>query len=171
MALRKKVDSSYKTQRYSHTLQATQSPHARAMAATSRFVPELSDIGDGGAHVVLALLSFLPTNKKLPLDLLFRGATPRMRWTAQGETEELQAIESGLDPKLQELLSNVSRVHDAINKLNSWSVVTFSDQTWSLDEQLACSVRRALFEDTVYWKHQALIITYRAIPWKHIEFP
>lgn len=154
-----------------HTLQAAHSGwHAQTIAATSLSVTGLSDVGHDDAHILLALLSFFPTTEKVPLDLLVRGATPRQRWTAQGEIEELQAIENGLCPELQTLLSDVSRVRDAFDVLQSQSVVSLLDQACLVHEQIVCRVRETLpTEYTVFWRCQALIVSYRAIPWKHIE--
>ncbi|KAI0572219.1 hypothetical protein Alg130_10587 [Pyrenophora tritici-repentis] len=161
------------TNRSLHTLQGTLPVWlAPAIAASSRSAPQLSNVHNNDIHIILALLSFFATGREVPPDLLLRAATPRMRWTVQGETEEVDAAESGLCPQLQSLLSDVSRVRNAIRELSSLSVVSFADQACSLSEQVASSVRENLpAEQTVFWKRQALLITYRAIPWKHIESP
>lgn len=130
----------------------------------------MSNVGNDDARILLVLLSFFPTTEKVPLDLLIRGAAPRQRWTAQGEIKELQAVERGLCLELQTLLSDVSRVRDAFDVLQSQSVVSLLDQACSVHEQVSCRVRETIpNEYAVFWRGQALIVSYRAIPWKHIE--
>ena len=130
----------------------------------------MSDVGHDDAHILLALLSFFPTTEEVPLDLLVRGATPRQRWTVQGEIIEPQAVESGLCLELQTLLSDVSRVHVAFQVLQTHLGVSLLDQACSVHEKIVCRVRETLpTEYTVFWRFQALIVSYRAIPWKHIE--
>lgn len=162
-----------RTNRFLHTMQEIQPVWlAPAIAASSRSAPQLSNVHNNDTHVILALLSFFAAGREVLLDHLLRAATPRMRWTAQGEAEEVDATESGLCPQLQSLLSDVSRVHNAIRELESLSVVSFANQSCSLSEQVASSVRENLpAEQIVFWKRQVLLITYKAIPWKHIESP
>jgi hypothetical protein len=126
-------------------------------------------------HVLLTLLSLLSTSDKIPYDLLFRGATPRKRWTIRGEVEEANAYRVGLAPQLASLLSDTSRLSEALQKLeNSSSVVldsaADSTKAYTLNEAVASNARAKLSdEDLSYWRCQALIVTYRAIPWKYLE--
>ncbi|EDU40707.1 hypothetical protein PtrSN002B_006043 [Pyrenophora tritici-repentis] len=129
-----------------------------------------STIISADANTLLLLLSFLSPNDPVPLDLLSRGATPRKRWTAYGEIEEFSAEKSGLSPELSSLLSDDSRICDAIAELKRRSVVTESEQMYTADEEVASQLRASLsVESRTFWKYQALIATYRAFPWKYLE--
>ncbi|KND92894.1 hypothetical protein TOPH_02403 [Tolypocladium ophioglossoides CBS 100239] len=54
---------------------------APSLAAVSEAVPGSSSIRSEDANILLVLLSFLSPSEEIPLDLLFRGAMPRRRWT------------------------------------------------------------------------------------------
>ncbi|KAH8751628.1 hypothetical protein F5883DRAFT_208034 [Diaporthe sp. PMI_573] len=52
----------------------------------------------------------------------------------------------------------------------SRSILNKSGQAYMLDKEAASGIRRNLSaEETVFWKCQAFITEYRAIPWKYIE--
>jgi hypothetical protein len=127
------------------------------------------------AHVLLTLLSLLSTSDKIPFDLLFRGATPRKRWTIQGEVEEVDADRVGLAPQVACLLSDAPRLSEAFQKLEESSSVVLdsavgSTKAYKLNEAIASNARAKLSgEDLSSWRWQALIVTYRAIPWKYLE--
>jgi hypothetical protein len=122
------------------------------------------------ANILVTLLSFLAP-EKIPLDLLSRGATPRARWTVQGETERLAAFHAHLVPELRSLLSDIQRLSDAFHELDQLSAVSKnSDETYTLDDVVAGRVRESLSPElNSFWRCQALTVTYRAIPWKYIE--
>ncbi|KAH8722857.1 hypothetical protein GQ44DRAFT_729252 [Phaeosphaeriaceae sp. PMI808] len=115
-------------------------------------------------------MSFLPTCKEVPLELLFRGATPRRRWTVQGEGEESDAIASGLCLELQNLLSDQSKMLNAVQELDLLPAASGFDQPYGLNEQVTLRVRENVpIEQVLFWRCQALIVVYRAIPWKYLE--
>ncbi len=121
--------------------------------------------------MLLVLLCFLAPSAKIPLDILFSGATPRKRWNVHGEIEETDAIHAGLAPELGSLLSDIPRLSNAFHELNLLSALSKnSAQTYTLDEAVATRACKSLPpEHFSFWKRQALVVTYRAIPWKYIE--
>ncbi|KAI9146641.1 Calcium-dependent protein kinase 1 [Paramyrothecium foliicola] len=152
-----------------HTLREA-SPAGNTSLVYVRKSVELEGTSSEDAKVLLCLLSFLSTSDKIPLDLV-RGALPRKRWNEHGEIEEVNAVHIGLDPELRGLLSDAPRLSNAFDELDS-SLATskHGDHTYTLNEAVASRVRGELdAEHFSFWKRQALIITYRAIPWKYIE--
>lgn len=147
-----------------------QSSYVGQATLASDIVSGLSHIRSGDANILLLLLSFLSTSETVPLDLLFRGATPRKRWTAQGNIEDLGALHSSLSPELERILSDFSRTCNAIDELKRVSAVSDSNQVYSVNAEVATRVRASLSTElTIFWRYQALIVTYRAIPWKYCE--
>ena len=142
-----------------------------ALVHAARAVPELDNRYSEDSRIVLVLLSFLSTEDEIPLELLSRGATPRERWTEQGEIETVNALDAGLDPELCTLLSDTPRLHNILQGLVPSSTILQShDQTYTLNEPLANRIHHGLpTEDVDFWKLQALILAYRAIPWKYAE--
>ena len=133
-------------------------------------VPGSIDIRSEDAKVLLILLSFLATSEKIPLDLLFRGATPRKRWNELGEIEEVDAIHAGLVPELGSLLSDIPRLNNTFHELVLSSAVSEnSDQVYTVDEAVARVHESLSPELHSFWRYHALVIAYRAIPWKYIE--
>lgn len=84
---------------------------------------------------------------------------------------KLGAVPAGLAPELYNLLSDIPRLDNAFHELNlSSAVLKNSDQTYTLDEIVASRIRERLStENLSFYNHQALIVAYRAIPWKYIE--
>ncbi|RSL49133.1 hypothetical protein CEP53_009263 [Fusarium sp. AF-6] len=105
------------------------------------------------------------------MDLLSRGAAPRKRWTTLGGIEEVDAVHTGLAPELRSLLSDDKRLESVFDGLGLSSVVSRDhDQNYTLDETIASHARESVpAEDFPFWRCQALIVSYRAIPWKYIE--
>ncbi|KAI3320953.1 hypothetical protein HD806DRAFT_504076 [Xylariaceae sp. AK1471] len=120
------------------------------------------------AQLVLLLSSFLSTSEKIHRHLLLRGAACRGRWSEQGEIEEVGA---DCADDLSALLSDTQRVAHALYELNQASeVLEHFDQTYRMNEATAARIHAALSaEQRLFWKHQALVIVYRAIPWNYIE--
>lgn len=78
----------------------------------------------------------------------------------------MDATTSGLSPELTGLLSDSPRLSTAL----STAVLKKSDQGYILDADAAKRVREGLATETLTsWKTQALIVAYRACPWKYIE--
>ncbi|KAI5455731.1 hypothetical protein BGZ63DRAFT_368306 [Mariannaea sp. PMI_226] len=144
---------------------------APSLAAVSESVPGSSHIHSEDANILLVFLSVLAISEKIPLDLLFRGATPRRRWNVYGEIEEVDAVPAGLAPELCSLLSDIPRLDNAFHELGlSTAVSKKSDQTYILDEAVASRIRERLStENLSFFNCQALIVAYRAIPWKYLE--
>lgn len=140
---------------------------ALSMAAVTRPGNILSEDG----NLLLILLSFLKASEKIHLDLLFRGATPRKRWNEHGEIEEVDARHACLAPELVNLLSDIQKLDDAFHELErSSTVLKDPDQTYTVNENVVDRVRGGIPQAKVsFWRCQALIVTYRAIPWKYIE--
>ncbi|RDA90092.1 hypothetical protein CP533_2944 [Ophiocordyceps camponoti-saundersi (nom. inval.)] len=113
----------------------------------------------------------IETQQKIPSDLLLRGATPRRRWTVQGEIEEANALRAGLAPELITLLSDTLRLDSAFDELHLSATVSKNpDQTYTLTEAAADRIHESLCpEQLSFWRQQALTAVYRAVPWKYIE--
>lgn len=154
-----------------YTLSGAQPAWEASLAAVSDDI-----LGPGGVHsedakLLLLLLSFLSTSDKIPVNL-FRGAVPRKRWNAQGKIEEVDAVHAGLAPELRSFLSHTPRLSNSFHELDLLSAISKNhhDQTYTLDDALASRVRERLrLEDHSFWRCQALLVAYRAIPWKYIE--
>ncbi|KAF5619782.1 hypothetical protein F52700_11610 [Fusarium sp. NRRL 52700] len=155
-----------------HTAAEAVSPwKASSIAAVSETFPGSNGGYSEDASILLAFLSVLAVSEKVPLDLLSRGAAPRRRWNMRGEIEEVDAVAAGLAPEVYSLLSGSSRLSDAFHELELSSAVSKNvDETYNLDESIASRIReRLLPEDLLFFRTQALIVVYRAIPWKYIE--
>lgn len=120
------------------------------------------------SKLLLTLISMLASSQ-FSLQILSLGVTPRKRWTWQGQIAEVAC--AGLAPELRDLLSDVSTLRRAVNELERSSVVAkISDDRYALDVATGASVLATLPpEIRQFWRQQALIITYRAVPWKYIE--
>ncbi|KAF5658480.1 hypothetical protein FCIRC_12885 [Fusarium circinatum] len=138
-----------------HTAAQAESPwKASSIAAVSESCPESRSGYSEDASILLAFLSVLAVSEKVPLDLLSGGAAPRRRWNTRGEVEEVDAVTAGIAPELYSLLSSSSRLSNTFHELELSSAISKNaDETYNLDEIVS----------------QALIVIYRAIPWKYIE--
>jgi hypothetical protein len=145
---------------------------APSLKAVSEAVPASSFHYSEDAGILLMLLSLFMPSKRIPLDLLSRGALPCKRWTAQGGIEGVDAIQADLAPELCSLLSDLERLGNAFFELErSSAVLRDGDQMYILEESVASRVHKGLStEHLSFWKCQALIVAYRAIPWKYIDF-
>ncbi|KAG5743179.1 hypothetical protein H9Q70_014112 [Fusarium xylarioides] len=155
-----------------HTAARPESPwKASSIAAVSESFPGSSSGYSDDASILLAFLSVLAVSDKVPLDLLSRGAAPQRRWNMRGEIEEADAVATGLAPELCSLLSDSSRLNDAFYELELSSAVSKNrDDTYNVDETVASRINeRLLPENLLFFRSQALIVVYRAIPWKYIE--
>jgi hypothetical protein len=119
-------------------------------------------------NLLLILLCFF--NEQVSLDVLSRGASSRRRWTRQGENENTGPSSMGLATDLQLLLSDHTRLDIAAHELEKHSAITKNNETYTV-----ISVIRNHIIDQLphqlhsFWRLQALIISYRAVPWKHLE--
>lgn len=115
------------------------------------------------------LLSFLSPNCKITHEFLLRAGSSRKRWTLSGGVEEVDATAAGLAPELTGLLCDSPRLRNALSSLSP-AVLKKSDQGYTLDVDAVKSIHRDLpTESLIFWKTQALIVSYRACPWKYIE--
>ncbi|PTD04502.1 hypothetical protein HYE67_001031 [Fusarium culmorum] len=146
---------------------------ASALEAASQSLFDESSNRSEDASVLLVLLSFFSHCEKIPLDLFVRGSTPRKRWTVEGNIEFANATRVGLASELVDLLSDAQRLTRAFDELcQSAAVLRYPDETYHLNEDMSARVHRSLVPDTLpFWRQQALVVAYRAIPWKYIEFP
>lgn len=116
---------------------------------------------------LLILLCFL-AESKVSADMLHRGGTPRKRWTVDGgigDTRPLHGI------TFQPLLSDLSALTEAMNELQRLSAVSIDiEGMYTLRRDMKASVLEELPPATYpFWRQQALIIAYRAVPWKYLE--
>lgn len=146
---------------------------ASALEAASQSLFDESSTRSEDASVLLVLLSFLSPCEKIPMNLFVRGSTPRKRWTVEGKIEVVKATRVGLASEMVDLLSNAQRLTVAFVELcRSAAVLKYPDETYHLNEDMSARVHRSLDPDSLpFWRRQALIVAYRAIPWKYIEFP
>lgn len=118
-------------------------------------------MGCDDSILVVILLSFLSTSHSVPVDLLVRVASPRKRWTPEGEYEDNNATGMGLAPELLELLSDTPRLRNALNNAPSILKSDSSDY-YAINQSTMRSVHDLLPHDCLdFWKCQALIATYR----------
>jgi hypothetical protein len=91
----------------------------------------------------------------------------------QGEVEKIDAKTCNHSSDVLSLLSDAPRMETAIGMSECLSASNFSSgRTYSVKREIACGVRDALHrEQTDFWMLQALIVAYRAIPWKYLEHP
>ena len=100
------------------------------------------------ASLLLILLSFLSTSEKVPLELLFRGATPRKRWNEHGNIDEVNAMDAGLIPELASLCSDTLRLGNAFHELHVASAVSKnSAQDYTVCTAVAARLREKLSPD------------------------
>jgi hypothetical protein len=145
---------------------------APSLNAVAEAIPGSSGFHSDDANMLLLILSFFSTRNELTLDLLFRGAMPRKRWTSAGEVEELDATRVGLDQELIGLLSDTSRLARAFHELEASRSVLSDSGSYSLNEDFGSCIRDHLPQECLaFWKLQALVVAYRAISWKFIEAP
>lgn len=115
------------------------------------------------------LLSFLSPIHEITPDFLHWGGSPRKRWTVDGDVAVVDAADAGLLSCLVSLLCDLSRLDRALDDLAN-SILRKTDQYYHLDEGASSRIRDGLSTpEANLWKRQALIVSYRAIPWKHIE--
>jgi hypothetical protein len=119
----------------------------------------------------LRFLSFLSISDKVPLEPLTRGAIARKRWSAEGSIKEREADRNDLSQRLCTLLSDASRLQSCFDELTlSSAILDNGDRTYTVDESIANDIAKHLSaKDISHWKRQALVVAYRAIPWKYIE--
>jgi hypothetical protein len=115
-----------------------------SLKAASGALHKSSNTNSEDASVLLVLLCFLATRENIPIVLLFRGATPRKRWTVYGKIEDMDAICTGLIPELSKFLSEIPRLRNAFNELDLLSMASKNaDQIYSVDEAVVGRVRMA----------------------------
>lgn len=138
----------------------------KAAEVASKTSAGLNDFTTDDSKSLELLLSFLSPSYSITHDFLLRGGSPRKRWTRDGGIEEVDATTSGLSPELTGLLSDSPRLSTAL----STAVLKKSDQGYILDADAAERIRQGLpTEVLASRKTQALIVAYRACPWKNIE--
>ncbi|KAF4342540.1 hypothetical protein FBEOM_3516 [Fusarium beomiforme] len=144
-----------------------------AFEAASQSLFDESSTRSEDASVLLVLLSFYSPCEKIPLELFIRGSTPRKRWTIEGEIELVDANKVGLTSWLVDILADAERLTRAFRELCQLAaVLKYPDETYHLNEDMSARVHRSLAPEALpFWRQQALIVAYRAIPWKYIEFP
>ncbi|KAH8745807.1 hypothetical protein F5883DRAFT_622867 [Diaporthe sp. PMI_573] len=151
-----------------HNTQARTASEPESVRTTSE-TGGLNSTTASAKDALALLLSFLSPDHNLTQDFLRHGGSRRERWTVHGNTEEVDANIAGLSPDLSRLLSDDDSLGHALDML-SRSILNKSGQAYMLDKEAASGIRRNLSaEETVFWKCQAFITEYRAIPWKYIE--
>lgn len=120
------------------------------------------------SKLLLTVISMFASSQ-FSLQILSLGANPRKRWTEQGQIAEVACAD--LAPELKDLLSDVSTLRQAVDELERSSVVTkISDDRYTLDAATGASILTTLPpEIRQFWRQQALVIIYRAVPWKYLE--
>ncbi|KAK8076088.1 hypothetical protein PG994_003360 [Apiospora phragmitis] len=159
------------TLRVMNTVASTEPTWKDSLVAVSSAILGIRGTFSEDARILLVLLAFFSASTKVPLDLVLRGASPRKRWDHRGEIQEVDSGRAGLASRLSVFLSDKARLSRAFHELvSSFAVSQESDETYTLTGELANRVHESLpAEDISFWRYQALVITYRAIPWKYLE--
>ncbi len=146
--------------------------NAASLAAVRNAAPGPRNAWSEDTTVLMALLCFFAP-QKLPVDLLLGGAAARRRWNREGGIETAEACHVGLAPELAGLLSDPRRLGDAFAELDlSSAVSTNPDGSHGLDGELAARIRDSIPPELgAFWRRQALILAWRAVPWKYLELP
>ncbi|WQF76964.1 Putative tetratricopeptide-like helical domain superfamily [Colletotrichum destructivum] len=139
-------------------------------AATSAPEPTLSG---NDVNILSTLSSFFAPEKEIPLDMLHRGATPRNRWSKKGD---IQARDSNVDSEVAAFLKDRNRVARALEKLCQSGeaakppVAHMVPEWYTISQSLRERTLAKLDgEQRKFWKEQALLVAYYALPWKNIE--
>jgi hypothetical protein len=143
----------------------------QSLEAVSEALPPLKGTCSEEGKILFAVISFLATGEKVPKELLIRGSSWRKRWNRYGEIKEAAAIDAGLVSELSHLLSDTVRLNDAFRELLQLSAVSeVSNDIYMIDSGVAARVRERLCSEIIaFWEAQALMVAYRAIPWKYLE--
>lgn len=136
-------------------------------ATSSKILPGL--ITDD-SKLLLILLCFL-ADSDISVDLLYFGATPRKRWTEEGGIVEMGAHYIGLMPNLERLLSDRPRISNAFNELHGMAAIAKNaNGGYVLDAATRARILGTLPSPNHRpWRQQALLLTYRSVPWKYLE--
>lgn len=156
-----------------HNMRSSEDSGGPELTKNAGEAPKTSPGSDGlvikRARSLALLLSFFSPSYEITHDFLRRGGSPRKRWTPDGGIEDADAIKAGLSPELTDLLSDSSRLENTLSVLSS-TVLKKSDQGYFIDAEASTRTHQDLpTEATTFWKTQALIVAYRACPWKYLE--
>ncbi|EPE06738.1 hypothetical protein F503_03165 [Ophiostoma piceae UAMH 11346] len=131
------------------------------------------------AYILFIVLSHLAVKEPVPPVMVLRGASSRKRWTQAGEISNTEATDVGLAPELASFLSDATRLDDAFRELGRCqhvgtaepgAVRRLEDGLYCIDEAAARRLSDQLSSALLtFWEGQALIVAYRAIPWKYLE--
>ncbi|OQE47533.1 hypothetical protein PENCOP_c001G09023 [Penicillium coprophilum] len=149
--------------------EAVLSDDTRSIAMVLEVIPHLKATGSADSARLMILLSYL-ANYELPVDLLYRGASPRKRWTKDGDIVEEDPGELGLSDDLIRICSP-DTLTKVLSKLQSSSAIDWvSNSRFKLSERARDRMLNMLPGSThSFWCLQALILASRSIPWKYLE--
>lgn len=141
----------------------------RSIAMVSDVIPQLKVTGSADSTHLIILLSYL-ANHEVPIDLLCRGASPRKRWTEDGDIVETDPAELGLSNDLIRICSP-DTLTKVLSELQSLSAIDWvSNSRFKLTERVRDGILDRLPNSThSFWCLQALILASRSIPWKYLE--
>ncbi|KAK7433678.1 hypothetical protein Landi51_13829 [Colletotrichum acutatum] len=120
---------------------------------------------------LLRLSYFFASSYHVPVDMLRSGTAPRCRWSKEGD---VVCRQSSVHPHLVSFINDQTRLEDAIDKLTEKRYIecTTTDGL-KMYRLLPNGSSKALDgldqESASYWKRQALLVSYHAIPWKYLE--
>lgn len=142
-----------------------------SMAQNTQLLPGL--VVSEPTNTLLMLLCFLAPSVQVSLHHLHLGTASRKRWDTRGEMEEVEAVRAGLSPELLRLLDTPSVLATSLEELcrvNVVGKVPGNSDMYALNEVLRARIRDSLPLDLqTYLRSQALLLTYRAVPWKYLE--
>lgn len=107
----------------------------------------------------------------MPVSLFTIRSTPRKRWDARGEIEEVDASHVGLATCVGRLLSDNAQLRNLLLELIQCSDIREGrEDTFQVNKD-ACDRARKLLPAELhrFWKTRALIFAYRSITWKFLE--
>ena len=120
------------------------------------------------ASNLLLLMCFLEQTSISEL-MLVRGCSPQKRWNRRGEIDEPDAVDSGIDSSLVELVKNEVDFSRAIDTLLSFSLISVNDDPGSRIFSLHplvqyCASQRVSSATQRTWRLQATLLVCHAFP-------
>ncbi|KAL4889252.1 hypothetical protein BDV59DRAFT_195802 [Aspergillus ambiguus] len=138
----------------------------RSVAVVSEVISDPTTTGSADAEPLIILLSFL-ADHEVSADLLCRGASPRKRWTDDGEISEMGPAELGLSDELIRICSP-NTLTRTLSELQS-AIVWTSTSRFKLSQRERGKILKRLSPSNSFWCLQALIVACRSVPWKYLE--
>lgn len=125
---------------------------------------------------LLLLFSFLEPSS-ISETILYRGSSPRNRWSDDGYVDTVSAEDEGVDKRLAELIRDEIMFDAAMEKLFAFSLVTCNKETdglrsFSIHPLVQYCATQRLPQSTLNrWRWQAIFLICHAFPRSHYLEP